>query len=166
MNCHFGEPGRMLGVSAVQLSGEREGATLASLAASGALSAPPPAGESYPTPGDATTAAALGYLHANCAHCHNPNGTGYVFNDLDLRLSTTARTPEATGAFRTAVGQPVTVPYDPSLVFRVRPGFPEESAVWGLMARRGGLLQMPPIASELVDPVGLELVAEWIRTLD
>jgi hypothetical protein len=34
------------------------------------------------------------------------------------------------------------------------------------MARRGGLLQMPPIASELVDPVGLELVAEWIRTLD
>lgn len=164
--CHFGEPGRLLGFTAVQLSGERPGATLASLAASGALSAPPPAGETYPVPGGATTAAALGYLHANCAHCHNPTGTAFGLNDLDLRVSTTHRAVEQTGAYVTAVDQPLTLPLDPTLVFRIRPGFPEESGLYRLMSARQVGLQMPPIATELVDPVGLELVAEWIRSLD
>lgn len=164
--CHFGEPGRLLGFTAVQLSGDRDGATLASLAAMGALSAPPAAGESFPVPGDASTAAALGYLHANCGHCHNPGGRGFLFSDLDLRISTTMRAPEATGALRTAVGQPLTTASVPGIVFRIRPGVPEESAIWQLMNTRGAGLQMPPIASELVDPAGLDIVANWIRTLD
>jgi len=165
MACHRGEPGRLLGFTAVQLSADRPGTTLSTLVAQGRLSVPPPAGETYPTPGNATTAAAIGYLHANCGICHSPQGAAFPASDLDLRLSTTARTEEETGAYRTAVGQPLTRPFDP-LVFRVRPGFPEDSAVWQLMTVRDGRQQMPPIATEFADPVGLDLVATWIRSLN
>jgi hypothetical protein len=163
--CHIGEAGRLLGFTAVQLSGQREGATLSSLAASGVLSNPPPAGADYGTPGDPTTAAALGYLHANCGHCHNPRGIGYQFNDLELRLSVGESSPALTGAYRTALGQPLTVPVG-SLVFRVRRGFPEESAVWQLMNTRTAAQKMPPLATELIDPAGLGLVEDWIRSLE
>src|SRR5688572_32754644 len=33
----------------------------------------PPIGD-FPAPGDETTSAALGYIHANCGHCHNEHG--------------------------------------------------------------------------------------------
>src|SRR6185436_9737519 len=63
--CHQGEPGRILGFSAIQLSkGSTPGTTLTSLATDNRLTNPPPAGEEYPVHGDAPTAAALGYLHA------------------------------------------------------------------------------------------------------
>lgn len=164
--CHFGEAGRLLGFTAVQLSGDRPGATLQSLATSGALSDPPPAGVSYPVPGDPVTAAALGYLHANCASCHSATGAAFGLNSLDLRVGTAQRTVEETGAWRTAVGQPLQLPFDPAIVFRIRPGFPEESGVYRLMATRAVGLQMPPIATELVDPAGVALVEEWIRSLE
>jgi len=162
--CHQGEPGRLLGFSAVQLSGEREGVTLASLIREGLLNAPPPAGTSYAAPGDATTAAALGYIHANCGHCHNPNGPGFLANDMQLRLSVDARTPEETSVYRTAVGQPLSASPGSRFVFRIRPGFPEESAIWHRMMVRD-VTQMPPIATEFPDPQGLEMVASWILSL-
>jgi len=65
--CHDGEPGRALGFSTVQLS------------------CASPLSVAVPGTGESTTAVlsrliaaaerdALGYLHANCGHCHNPRG--------------------------------------------------------------------------------------------
>ena len=166
LGCHRGEPGRLLGFTAVQLSRERAGVTLDSLVAQGRLSVPPPAGATYTTPGDPTTAAAIGYLHANCGHCHSPQAIGFTSSNLELRLTTQARTLEETGVYRTAVDQPLALPHG-DFVFRIRPGFPEDSAIWGLMMTRDGTQQqMPPIATEFADPTGLELVASWIRSLE
>lgn len=163
--CHFGEAGRLLGFTAVQLSGQRAGATLASLAASGVLTNPPPAGTSYAVPGDPTTAAAIGYLHANCGSCHSSTGAAFGLNNLDLRVAVSQRTVEETGAWRTAVGVPASIPFDENTMLRIRPGSPEQSTLYRLMNTRGAGRQMPPIASELLDRAGLDHVAAWIRTL-
>src|SRR5262245_3155819 len=69
--CHVGEAGHSLGVSALQL-GDVTGLP---------LSAPPPAGTKFQAPN-----AALGYLHANCGHCHNPNGSAWPDSHMILRL--------------------------------------------------------------------------------
>jgi hypothetical protein len=34
---------------------------------------------------DPATTAALGYLHANCGHCHNQNGTSWPDTQMMLR---------------------------------------------------------------------------------
>src|SRR5262249_57537884 len=70
--CHQGVAGRILGFSAIQLWRASPTPSVASLAAQNLLSAPPAAAVDFTVPGDATARAALGYLHANCGHCHNP----------------------------------------------------------------------------------------------
>ena len=147
--CHDGEPGRVLGFSAVQQP------------LAPALSHPMP---SFAPPGDAVTAAALGYLHANCGHCHNPNGSARPDTDMDLRLSIADRSPADAGAVRTTVGQPLRY-YRSSLTSRVVPGDPDRSALLHRMRERGTRSQMPPLATEAVDPVGVALVQAWIDSL-
>jgi len=83
---------------------------------------------------------------------------------MQLRLSVNARVPEDTPAYRTAVGVPLSLSPGSRCVFRIRPGFPEESAVWHRMMVRD-VTQMPPIATEFADPQGLEMVAAWILSL-
>ena len=55
-------------------------------------------------PGNAVTSAALGYLHANCGHCHNPGGTARPDTDMDLRLAVSDAQPEDTAAYRSTIG--------------------------------------------------------------
>ena len=50
----------------------------------GGIAVQPPAAAGYPL-GAAATAAALGYLHANCGHCHNQNGTSWRDTQMVLR---------------------------------------------------------------------------------
>lgn len=66
--CHGGSRSRVLGFSAIQLAGV-EGVSTRSLFESGRSSHPPSV--NLTVPGDETAQAALGYLHANCSHCHN-----------------------------------------------------------------------------------------------
>jgi PAS domain S-box-containing protein len=72
--CHRGDVGRVLGFSAIQLSRDTTPPAMPDLVAMGWLSDPPADPHGFPAPGDDETAAALGYLHANCGHCHNENG--------------------------------------------------------------------------------------------
>lgn len=120
--CHGGRKSRVLGFSAVQLSNQPELAAL--------LTTP----TTYSLPGDPEQRAALGYLYANCAHCHN-----------------TTR-PKQTGARC----------YDPrSLDLDITQQKPTRTDLVDRMGRRG-LGGMPPLASELVDTKGLALVKSWI----
>jgi mono/diheme cytochrome c family protein len=152
-SCHGGEPGRVLGISAVQtpkLASELSGAPLSTIAT---------------PPGDETERAALGYLHANCGHCHNPNGSARPDTDLDLRLSIRNQTPRDTGAYRTALGRELTSFRAPGYRVRVAPGEPERSALVHRMRELGAPTHMPPLGAETADSAGLVLVARWIRAL-
>lgn len=156
--CHRGEPGIVLGFSTMQLSGAGVGLRLSDLTSR--LSDPV---AQTPTPGDATTAAGLGYLHANCGHCHNPSGSAWPDASMDLRLYIADTTPAQTAAYRTAVGQPLTRFQHAGYTLRIAPGDPGASAVVYRMSTRGSLDQMPSIATEVVDPD--TSVATWIDAM-
>jgi mono/diheme cytochrome c family protein len=160
--CHNGEAGRALGFSALQLS---QGGGLDALAEAELLSHPPSAGEEFSAPGDAPTSAALGYLHANCGHCHNPNGSARPDTNMNLRLDIGQTSPESTNAYLTTLGVELQYFDDTELVYRVAPGEPERSALIERMRERGSETQMPPFATELVHDEGVAVVTAWIRSL-
>lgn len=169
--CHGGAPGKLLGFSAVQLSGGRggdagSGASLEGLVAAGRLSAPPGAATApFVAPGPPEVARALGYLHANCGHCHDRKGLAYRDTDLVLRLSVSDRQPDTTGAYRTAIGVKMQKTRANGAPLRITPGDPAASGVIGRMNSRERVDQMPPLATEHVDPLGVDIVSTWIRAL-
>jgi hypothetical protein len=161
MACHRGRKSRVLGFSAIQLStdatpGEVD---LTALGERGLLS-DPPAGP-LRAPGNETERAALGYLHANCSHCHNgarPSRSGARCFDpktqTDFRLMVEdLASPQATLTYRTALGK------------SIEPRDPEGSRVVQLMSHRGMFRQMPPLGTEVVDREGVDLVSRWISEM-
>lgn len=164
--CHGGEPGRVLGFSAIQLAKPGPAPTLASLAASGRLTVVPPATGSQ-VPGPPATAAALGYLHANCGHCHNPNGVVAPANTLsmNLRLNFADRTPEATTIWRTTVDVATEAFHTPGIVKRVARHDAAGSALLYRMTKRRTVAQMPSLATKTVDSDGVAAVRAWISSL-
>jgi hypothetical protein len=179
--CHSGEPGRVLGFSALQLPrGDEPGpgsqvpvragaprpeVTLARLVAADWLSEPPPSGAHYGPPGDDVTAQALGYLHANCGHCHNPWAMPWGTTHLLLRLDVENVNAEDSPVFQSLVGAPLDHFEAPDLEQRVSPGEPDRSAILKRMEARGGRAQMPPLATEAVDEHGIDLVRRWVESL-
>jgi len=163
--CHNGEAGRALGFSALQLSGS-DGGLLAKLSAAGRLSDPIDDGQIFVAPGEPEVSEALGYLHANCGHCHNPNGSARPDTNMNLRLDLGQTSPESSNAYLTTLGVELQYFNDTDLEYRVVPGVPEESALVERMSQRGTDTQMPPFASELVHADGVALIADWIDSLD
>jgi hypothetical protein len=162
-DCHLGEPGRYLGLSAIQLSHSKPGINLASLRSANLLTQPPAADS--PVPGDATTAAALGMLHANCGHCHNPNGAPWHDTKVVMRLKVSERVPSDSELWKTLVGKTLMFWVHPSITMNVAPGDAAGSAVVARMMARGSMDQMPPIASEIPDTAGIAAVSAWINSL-
>jgi hypothetical protein len=163
-SCHNGEPGRSLGFSELQLSGPGDGLRLADLVARG-LTSGPPASSHHAVDDDAVAAAGLGYLHANCGHCHNPEGSARPDTDLDLRIRATDATLADTGAYRTAIGHPLWRFKADGLSDRIAPGAPDTSGIVYRMSRRGPRLGMPPVGTEVVDPQGVDAVRAWVASL-
>lgn len=158
--CHNGEPGRILGVSEVQLAG---GPVMADLIADDRMTTLP-AG-TYKVPGDAEIAAGLGYLHANCGHCHNPFGSARPDADMDLTLSVSQTEVELTNAYRSTVNVLLQNFRADGLMFRIAPGQPDESAVFRRMESRGDKEQMPSLGTELADQQGSDAVRALILAL-
>ncbi|HEX5658758.1 MAG TPA: hypothetical protein VFX59_16275 [Polyangiales bacterium] len=148
--CHNGEIGRVLGISAVQ----------AQQAFPLKVNRGP-----YVVPGTPEQAQALGYLHANCAHCHNPSGSSRPDTDLNLRLSVAQSSVDATIPYQSSVGVKLQSFMGSDLKLRITAGDPEQSGVYFRMSERGPRTQMPPIATELADPQGMQLIADFIRGL-
>ncbi len=168
--CHRGDIGRVLGLSALQLSrpadDARVGPTLADLVAHDLLTAPPAAADPpYAVPGDATTSTALGYLHANCGHCHNENGTSWPDTQMVLRFGTGEHDVAASAVYQSLVGRPLQYWRGGAITLRVAPGAPDASAVVARMSVRGSDAQMPPLATEEVNPEGVEAVRAWVAGL-
>lgn len=169
--CHRGEPGRVLGFAALQLSrgpdATRVGPTLAELAKRKLLTAPPDPGADAPfaLSGVPETVAAMGYLHANCGHCHNRNGTAWPDTQMVMRLQTDETDVASSGVYRSLVGQGLQYWRGGAITQRVAPGDPGGSAVVARMSARGNDDQMPPLATEELDPAGMAKVASWISSL-
>jgi len=148
--CHLGEPGRALGVSALQL-GDVSGLP---------LSNPPPAGMTFAAPNPA-----LGYLHANCGHCHNPNGGAWANASMVLRLGAFETDAATTQIAQTTVGVPLVHWVDQGFADRIVAGVPDQSAVLYRMTQRTMLAQMPPLATEFPDDTGIAVIRAWIESL-
>lgn len=103
--------------------------------------------------------AALGYLHGNCAHCHNAESP-----IAGLGLSFAVRADGTPEALATAVGRPSQYrPSGSSIQWRIVPGAPEESLLVARVSSRQPPLQMPPHSTHLVDDEALALLARWIE---
>jgi hypothetical protein len=170
LRCHGGMADVLLGFSAIQLSHELTGLSLQGLIDEDGLSDPP--STSFAIPGDELARDALGYLHANCGHCHNPLSSVYA--------SLKSRTPftggprfweivgaldsvEQTEGYASTIGQPNSIFPDLPII---EPHDPSHSEMILRMEVRGkGSIQMPPLATEIVDDAGLGLIEAWITSL-
>ena len=157
-----GRPSRALGFSAVQLAHDGQGLTLDTLDSAGRLSVASP---DITIPGGRAERDALGYLHANCGHCHNDTADRVPQVDLNLWLDADTVDVTSTNAWLTTVDQPNTLFNDQYVLGRVVPGDPDQSSLWVRMNARGTLAQMPPVGSELADAAGLAAVRTWIESL-
>ncbi|HLQ38355.1 MAG TPA: hypothetical protein VK348_11160, partial [Planctomycetota bacterium] len=108
-----------------------------------------------PYGGDDPALRARAWLHSNCAHCHRPQGTAL---DFDLRYGTATAAMNVVGVRPTAGDLGLADP------FRVAAGNREGSVLW-LRLRMPGSQQMPPLCTDLLDPVGELLVGSWIDGL-
>jgi hypothetical protein len=161
ISCHTGLDERVNGFSAFQLSHAGAGATMASLSAEGLLTVPAPDG--FTPPGGDVDRAALGYMHANCGHCHYFGSA--IPPVFDLRLKVTDATVQEAGAYVTGVGVGLVGFSAPGVTKRIVAGDPAASAVVYRMEQRGVLAQMPPIGTEQVHPEGIQAVTDWIAGL-
>ena len=171
--CHRGREDRILGFEQVSLGlPGAQGLTLAQLVAQGLIS-PAPASVSLTIGDDGTgiDPLALGWLHINCGvTCHNADeGSAAYGAGMRLRLdpsqldgstpdratwdilSTTVNVPTVSAGFN---GAP-----------RILPGDPADSILYQLIDERGDDVQMPPIASNLVDTADVAVVRSWITAL-
>jgi cytochrome c553 len=176
--CH-GAPARPLGFGALQLSTDRDPnaihgeplapgmLTLATLVEEGRLApdrsdlvAAPPRISSR----DPRTRAALGYLAANCGHCHE-RGAEIGANLKSLGYEDVTADGDAVAL--SLVGQPTRwqvpgLPDGASVV--VDPAAPDESALLARMRSRRPSSQMPPLGTVIRDQRALDAIADWIAT--
>lgn len=173
--CHEGAAVPVLGFSALQLSSDRDPLAphaeartdidLPGLASRGLvrnlqpslISTPPRIGANSPA-----ERASLGYLHGNCAHCHNDNGAPAPV-DLTLAQSVTSGASaervlrsmiDARSRFR---GHGLT-----NDALLIAPGRPDASVLIARMRSRNPQTQMPPLGTQLLDAEALALLERWI----
>lgn len=139
--CHEGAPAPLLGFSAWQLAAE-----LPALAKRGVIrNLPGSLLERAPhTAATGEAQSALGYLHANCGHCHNDTGP---LAAVDLSLAQRVAAPEASAARtrRTAASR--------------------SREIERRMRSTNPYVRMPPLGVSVVDSDGVAVVERWIRNL-
>jgi hypothetical protein len=158
--CHGGRKSHVLGFSAVQLAEPRLPLTLHQLRDEGRLSTPLSREPMFA--GSDLERNALGYLHANCAHCHNrarpARGDGPRCYDPERSLDFSLPSAPSSDARE--------MPAVTSSVPRfVTPGEPDASRLLTLVSRRSGFLHMPPLASRRVDSDGVRTLRAWIEDM-
>ncbi len=191
--CHEGAAVPVLGVSALQLSPERDPLAphaepaqaahldLRGLVARGLLRNLPVALLTDPPRVPAATPverAALGYLHANCSHCHNDAGP-LASLDLALAQGSADRGASAARVLRSLFGESRYRPHSPqgtsagtgtstptstaATAQRITPGRADASVLALRMRSRNPLVQMPPLGTQIPDAEGLALIERWIH---
>jgi hypothetical protein len=179
--CHENGATPVLGFTALQLSNDRDPAaphaepllpamvTLHTLVDEELFDPPRPefAARAPRIPGDPRTRAALGYLSANCGHCHNEQSAVATvrFPLLMSAYASAAHVDEAIKALLTRTTKwdlPHTAPGTTSFI---RPGAPHLSALFVRMRSRRPSSQMPPLGTVVPDRQAMDLVSAWIEDL-
>lgn len=175
--CHEGGSSPVLGFSALQLSSDRDplaphaerpaadSVDLDDLVRLGVVRNLPASLVETPPRIEAASRqerAALGYLHGNCASCHNARGSlASLGLELDYPLATAARRPAP--AIRTTLGKSSRFqPAGESHLARIEGGSPERSTLVARLASRSPVAVMPPLGTRAVDEEALALVRDWI----
>lgn len=100
--------------------------------------------------------AARAYLHANCAMCHRPGGPG--IGPEDFRYQTPL---SQMGACNTA---PTLDNLDLEAPLLLDPGNPQNSILY-LRINSTENNRMPPLATNIIDPLGSQIISQWIDSL-
>jgi hypothetical protein len=181
--CHEGAPVPVLGFSALQLSPARDPlaphaeqpkpnmADLRELAARGLvrnlpqqlIDQPPRVAASSPT-----ERAALGYLHANCSHCHSvPTETGASVPVDTIFQQKAADPSSASHVLRSLIEIPgrYRVAGADRLLRIVTPGDAHASVLPLRMRSRDPRVQMPPLGTSIPDTEAIALIERWINEL-
>jgi hypothetical protein len=166
--CHANNTTPVLGFGAFQLD-YHAGAGLLDLdgaIAAGWLSQPPPGAASphLPLPGTAADQAALGYVHANCGHCHNADSQ--LTNHPMLRIERGyTETMASTRLYQSTVGVVArTAPFEGATIL-AKPGDPDHSVIILRTTTTDLPHRMPALGIETVDPAGQAILRAWIRAL-
>ena len=155
--CHAGRRSFVLGFSAVQLAHDapdEEELTLARAVSAGLLSRPPiaPIG----LVGDDDDHEALGYLHANCGHCHNGGGPRKDCFTPPRRLDLWLRAADSDPA-QTHTVQSL------RLDGAIDVAAPDESRILDRMTHAGVFTRrMPPLGTTRADEEALAVLRRWI----
>jgi hypothetical protein len=179
--CHENGRTPVLGFTALQLSDDRDAAapnaeppaggmlTLRRLLDERLLDPARPELASTPPriPGDSSTRAALGYLTANCGHCHNEESSLATVR-MPLRMPAYPSDAHVDATVKTLLAH--TTKWDlphaaPGTTRAVAAGAPGLSALFVRMQSRRPSSQMPPLGTVVPDREALKLVAGWIQSL-
>jgi hypothetical protein len=173
--CHESlRPSRVLGFQAIQLdySAPNGLLDLNDLIAQSLLTTNPGGGAThFPLPGNAVDQAALGYMHANCGHCHNPQSPVHDMTPVELLLDITKlATVTGTPTYTTSVDVDAAIPFtDPpgGMTFTkiIISADPAGSGLFQRMKTTTATRHMPRLGTEITDPDGLAAVQAWINTL-
>jgi hypothetical protein len=171
--CHDNlQPSRVLGFSAIQLDWDNPNADeldLKSLVDSNLLTAPPTGTIPYfPVPGVTRERTALGYMHANCGHCHNPTSKIYMDNGVLMQLRLTVGTLGSVGAtlpYTTAVGIDGTTSGINGVKKLVTAGMPNLSQIVLRFESTNVALKMPIVGTEMIDTTAQAALRDWITNL-
>ena len=172
--CHENnKPSRVLGFSAIQLdyTGAAGDIDLADAITNNWLSAPPTAPGSgpyfpFPVADSSYEYPALGYMHANCGHCHNPNSNVAANTDVTLRLTVGSLGSLATTSpYMTAVDK-TTANTVNGHTYVVKPGMPNMSVLIDRFeAVTTPSLHMPAAGTEDLDTVGQAILRDWVTNI-
>ena len=112
----------------------------------------------------------MGWIHVNCGvTCHNsnPGAEGYGAAML-LRLDPTQLNGSPPDSTWDIINTTINVPCISGSLQgepRILPGNADSSVIYQLINERGGAVQMPPIASLLVDTPDVAVVRAWIQAM-
>ncbi|WP_367872146.1 PQQ-dependent sugar dehydrogenase [Luteolibacter sp. Populi] len=164
MTCHTPEAGHALSFNTRQMNAPgtlsgNPGNMISLLGDAGYLANPPEDPASLARhvrpdeSGESLEARVRSYLAVNCAYCHQAGGTGGGNWDGRAHLSL-AQTGLINGAT-------VDAPLHPGDLLIV-PGDVPKSIIYNRVAAANGYTRMPPLASDVVDLEGAQLIADWI----
>jgi hypothetical protein len=157
--CHESNPVTVIGFDELRLGSPLPGAgatQLEELHALGALAAPPPAEPDRVVADDDLTRTIVGYLHGNCAHCHN-GGAG-PDSAFDMRHPV---------ALANTIGQPTEGSGSASGI-RIAPGDPDGSVLFLALSGESDeeeVRAMPPLGVQRRDQATIEIFRTWITDL-
>ena len=114
----------------------------------------------YHNPAHTLDKRARSYLDGNCSYCHRPGGSA---KNSGLDLSIYSPTDFSLGIYK---GPVAAGKGSGGMQYDIVPGKPEESILHYRMNSVDPAVMMPELGRSLIHEEGVELIAEWIKSLE